>query len=104
MTVFELRGKERKVMNAAYWLVSASVAGKKVECNGDVRSFILKLEEMNARPYVWDLEWLNRLCQVAFGRNYMPKMAVEAEKRELERKAMEESGIIKNIDRTKNKR
>lgn len=83
MVVFNTLGSQKNPMEANYWLSGASVNGKKVSCNGDVKNFILKLEEMGAKLAASDLSWMNSLCQTIFGRDYTVVQKFESTKIEI---------------------
>lgn len=102
MLVFNTLSSSRNPMEANYWLVGASVNGRRIPRDGTVKDFILKLEAINAKPMLSDLTWLNNLCQKVLGRDY--QTAEEAEMVERAEKAKENSYLLNNVDRTKSRR
>ena len=108
MLYFYAYGEEKNPREAEFWLKGASYAGVKIDridMKISVKDFILMLEDLNAIPQVQDLWWLNKLCKHLLGREYTPSSVKYIIEHVIpERLAMEKSGTIKNVDRTKSKR
>lgn len=82
MTIFNLLGSNRNPLTAKFWLRGASVDGYEYE-NKNVKEFLLQLEDIGAIITYEDLYWLNPLCRVYLGREFI----VGGEKAILEERA-----------------
>ena len=87
---------------AETYFKGADFCGEYIEYKGDMKEFLLKLESFGVMPINSDgMRTINSVCKEYLGRYFKPAKEVAEH---IRHKEMLDSGIIKNIDRTKSNR